>query len=781
MLWPSDKSDLPYRMMVEQAAKGSGACTVVMFVGLDVDALCACRILTGLFKVDGVGYRIVPVRSKADVLGSWSALKGKEEVRSIVMLNCGGDLVLHDVFGLVDPSMFCYVLDAHRPLHHANLQPRADLTVVFGDPFADEAALKAAAEELDELSDADVERVFAALSDEEDESSDGSGSDGEEGEGDEKPGDDQGGEDDDDDDDDEEEAEAELGVTSHGNKENVGLFSQAEQQAIEAELGAGQKRPAAAAGSPSAAGRRKRRSGSASSGEGLQGGVAGRREEEEQHEPPPQEAAQAAARDAARAQPPQQHGGSIKERAVRYYSGTAWGTPASHLAFVLAQQLNRGSRYFLWLAIVGTAAHQALGHIGEEAYHELLTTYHELVKDRSVEARARGVFATEDRIAVHVAEQDRIEFSEEYHLPLFRHWSLREAFLFSDHVNCKLALWRNDGEAQLSTLFAKMGVSLRESEQMHSFTSVKLRHSLRDKLDRHGASFGLGEDFVFGSFQYRAGFHTQLSAADAALAVAALLDGFATADETVAVRARAQRRRQAQELDQQLPPAGGGGAGGAGGAGAAPGSAGDADADAELGADADRQRLEDLWQESFNQAYDALEFSAVGNRSRELLERGLELAKLLQRAMIEEGHQIMTGQRIASAGDFRYCILDGLAPKLASVFSQPMMLMRLTRFVMAANAGRWKGSAAKPLVMCIKGVGAGGALPDGTGAAYFAGLPCPSDNGHVPRNAFGRQFKEAAALVNAGFRASGYDAAVAEVALDNVQQFLVALHEVVSR
>jgi hypothetical protein len=40
--------------------------------------------------------------------------------------------------------------------------------VVFGDPFVDKSALKQAAAELYELSDADVERAFAALSESED-------------------------------------------------------------------------------------------------------------------------------------------------------------------------------------------------------------------------------------------------------------------------------------------------------------------------------------------------------------------------------------------------------------------------------------------------------------------------------------------------------------------------------------------------------------------------------------------------------------------------------------
>jgi len=42
-------------------------------VALDVDALCACKILQFLLKCDGVQYTLVPVGGKTDLLVSFCA------------------------------------------------------------------------------------------------------------------------------------------------------------------------------------------------------------------------------------------------------------------------------------------------------------------------------------------------------------------------------------------------------------------------------------------------------------------------------------------------------------------------------------------------------------------------------------------------------------------------------------------------------------------------------------------------------------------------------------
>ena len=49
------------------SSNGGHAVSVLILVAPDVDALCACRILTALLKHDQVGYNVVPVSGWAEL------------------------------------------------------------------------------------------------------------------------------------------------------------------------------------------------------------------------------------------------------------------------------------------------------------------------------------------------------------------------------------------------------------------------------------------------------------------------------------------------------------------------------------------------------------------------------------------------------------------------------------------------------------------------------------------------------------------------------------------
>lgn len=59
----------------------SGTCAVLILVALDVDALCACRMLASLLKVDFIPFQIRPIAGWSDLDDvNRTLVQGNEEV-----------------------------------------------------------------------------------------------------------------------------------------------------------------------------------------------------------------------------------------------------------------------------------------------------------------------------------------------------------------------------------------------------------------------------------------------------------------------------------------------------------------------------------------------------------------------------------------------------------------------------------------------------------------------------------------------------------------------------
>lgn len=67
MLLDQRRLDFAYEQIVQDAAKARGACTVLVFVAPNCDAMCACRILSYMFRADAVSYKIKPVAGYGDI------------------------------------------------------------------------------------------------------------------------------------------------------------------------------------------------------------------------------------------------------------------------------------------------------------------------------------------------------------------------------------------------------------------------------------------------------------------------------------------------------------------------------------------------------------------------------------------------------------------------------------------------------------------------------------------------------------------------------------------
>ncbi|XP_068559651.1 cell division control protein 45 homolog [Cebidichthys violaceus] len=91
---------------------------VALLVASDIDALCACKILQGLFHCDQVQYTLVPVTGWQDL--STAFLEHKEQFRYFVLINCGANVDLLEMLQPDDDSVF-FICDTHRPVDVVNV------------------------------------------------------------------------------------------------------------------------------------------------------------------------------------------------------------------------------------------------------------------------------------------------------------------------------------------------------------------------------------------------------------------------------------------------------------------------------------------------------------------------------------------------------------------------------------------------------------------------------------------------------------------------------------
>ena len=72
MWWNTDEIHTAYAAVHEGSI--NGGCTVLLLVAQDCDALCACQILTSLFRSDNISYKIKPVSGYDDIRAAYEDL-----------------------------------------------------------------------------------------------------------------------------------------------------------------------------------------------------------------------------------------------------------------------------------------------------------------------------------------------------------------------------------------------------------------------------------------------------------------------------------------------------------------------------------------------------------------------------------------------------------------------------------------------------------------------------------------------------------------------------------
>ena len=93
---------------------------ILVVANIDVDSVCAVKILQTLLQCDDVLYTLVPVQGKSDLIRAFEdhmLTRDSEDegsgVRYVIMVNCGATI---DLVDFLDPreNLIIFVADSHR-------------------------------------------------------------------------------------------------------------------------------------------------------------------------------------------------------------------------------------------------------------------------------------------------------------------------------------------------------------------------------------------------------------------------------------------------------------------------------------------------------------------------------------------------------------------------------------------------------------------------------------------------------------------------------------------
>eukprot|EP00606_Chrysophyceae_sp_TOSAG23-5_P001057 GSChrysophyteH2.ASY1.ANO1.524.1 assembled CDS len=99
---------------VKRSACGRKACSVMILVASEVDAMAAARMLAQQLRADNITYTLRPVANFSQVLLNRQAFL-TEQIKTLFMINCGAGFNVPKLLGLEGGADFrVYVLDNHR-------------------------------------------------------------------------------------------------------------------------------------------------------------------------------------------------------------------------------------------------------------------------------------------------------------------------------------------------------------------------------------------------------------------------------------------------------------------------------------------------------------------------------------------------------------------------------------------------------------------------------------------------------------------------------------------
>ncbi len=150
---------------------------VLVFVHLDVDALCSWKILQHLLHCEHILYTVLPISRRQDLEESYQA--HSQVANSVILINCGATLDLIDLLQPPEDSVF-YIVDSLRPLEVRNVYNGVQIKIIC---LQTELGIEqGSVPEFEDIFDEDEEEIKEDDEEEEDEEDEDDEEEAEEGE-----------------------------------------------------------------------------------------------------------------------------------------------------------------------------------------------------------------------------------------------------------------------------------------------------------------------------------------------------------------------------------------------------------------------------------------------------------------------------------------------------------------------------------------------------------------------------------------------------------------------
>lgn len=461
---------------IKATSLSHATCRLVIFVScLDIDALCASKMISSLLKSDLIPHKIIPIVGYDDLRNSYqTTIANDEEVRNVILVGCGATIDLIEELQVdeeeeqamgVRPKNF-YIMDTHRPWNLDNLfaSPRV---VCFLDGYTDLDKMTTlqqtysnfvtAADELEDISDEESDKDEDGFYKDNDNNDEVITSDNE-------------------DDVKHNRFEADAVHTSEDDND-IGSINSGEKRLRRDSIS-----------SPSADGNtsKKRR---------LK--VRTRKEEFEEY----------------------------RVAIEGYYAqGSSLATSASSLVYSLVSDLVTPSINDLWLTVVAATSLDAQHpHLYRLLFPALKTEVLRLNPNANVPTSLiASASSTTTSINGSVSEETSLYIETDYPFYLLRHWTLYDSMSHSSYVSAKLRLYTDEGRRRLHKMLAKMGISLHDARERWTHMNLNVKSALPEKLGSISGAYGI-EDVIRQGIVRRFGYKGTISAGDCVDALLTLM------------------------------------------------------------------------------------------------------------------------------------------------------------------------------------------------------------------------------------------------------------------
>jgi cell division control protein 45 len=391
-----------------------------------------------------------------------------------------------------------------------------------------------------------------------------------------------------------------------------------------------------------------------------------------------------------------------------YYStGTTISISVSLQMYSLLSEIGETNIENLWLTIIGTISL-------DDQYPEVYRLAFEALKSEVARLNPTATGNMKN------ADSSTLSIDTDYYLFLLRHWTLYDSFFYSNYVNSKLNIWKEDGRKSLHKMFAKMGISLQDSKQNWLYMDSNIKKNLNNTFKRTLGYYGLN-DLTREGFIRTFGYRGSISASECVESILALLEH----DHTVA------EYTEGDEINDLI------------------------------------SKREKVWINNFWSSWDALD------NNMDLIEKGIEYAKQFQKIIFNAGMAVFEKRELRNLKIYRLVVLtDG--PDIG-VFKNPLILTRLGNWILESSAEF--DNTLLPLVLAALDERTGTYLVLGLAPRYPRGKKSLKNltQDSTLLNTFSIAFQEVANSSNAKVRIDSFESSMIEIKKEDLSPFLEKL------